>query len=274
MNTITRDPWPSRMKDWLVDQTFPAITFVVVIAVWDLVVRFGLVAQTLVPLPWSVAQALWYGYVDGALWPHLATTAAETLLGFALGTLIALAVGALVAEFRTLDRFVYPYVVALQSMPKVALAPLLIVWFGFGLMSKVVLVALICFFPMFVNVVTGLRSARPELLDMYRAFSASRWQAFLDVKLPSALPGIFAGLQISLVLALLGAVVGEFVAAQQGLGSLIQAASLTFDVPVMFACIVTLAAMGALASTLVRSIQRKLLFWEGDRHDGASNRSR
>jgi len=249
--------------EFLKDYGARTFTFVAVLLAWDQTVRWGLVSQNLVPLPWAVAKALWYGYVGGTLWPHFFETASETLLGFLLGSAVAAVMGAAVAEFRTLDRFIYPYVVALQSMPKVALAPLLIVWCGFGLLSKVVLVALICFFPMFVNVVAGLRSARPELIDLYTAFSAGRWQVFLDVKLPSALPSIFGGLQISLVLALLGAVVGEFVASQTGLGSLIQAASLNFDVPVMFACMVTLAVMGAAASLFMRALQHRLLFWNG-----------
>lgn len=259
-----------RLKDYAAR----ACTLVLVLFAWDQSVRHGLVSSNLLPLPWDVAKALWVGYVDGgALWPHFFETALETVLGFLLGSTIALVVGAAVAEFRPLERFVYPYVVALQSMPKVALAPLLIVWCGFGLLSKVVLVALICFFPMFVNVVAGLHSTRGELIDLYTAFSAPRWQVFLDVKLPSALPAIFAGLQISLVLALLGAVVGEFVASQQGLGSLIQAASLNFDVPVMFACMVTLAVMGAAASALMRLLQRHFVFWEAGRSDSTTSTS-
>ena len=130
--------------------------------------------------------------------------------------------------------------------------------------------ALICFFPVFVNALTGMQAARPELIDLYRAFSAPRWRIFRDIKLPSAAGSIFAGLQVGLVLALLGAVVGEFVAAQEGLGSLIQASSLNFDVPVMFACIVTLAAMGAVASSLVRWAQRRIVFWEGSRSSSAA----
>ncbi len=263
---MTGTAFGERLKDYAAR----ACTFALVLLAWDQSVRWGLVSANLLPTPWAVAKALWFGYTGGALWPHFFETATETVLGFLLGSAIALVVGAAVAEFRTLERFIYPYVVALQSMPKVALAPLLIVWCGFGLLSKVVLVALICFFPMFVNVVAGLHSSRAELIDLYTAFSASRWQVFLDVKLPSALPSIFAGLQISLVLALLGAVVGEFVASQQGLGSLIQAASLNFDVPVMFACMVTLAVMGATASAVMRALQRHFLFWEADRGANAS----
>ncbi|ARP78484.1 ABC transporter permease [Bordetella genomosp. 6] len=239
----------------------PLVTLVLILGFWDISVRWLGMPAYLLPPPLDVFRALWHGYSTGLLWPHLLTTTAETIGGFVLGCSVALVVGGLVAEFRLLERMVYPYVVALQSMPKVALAPLLIVWFGFGLMSKVVLVALICFFPMFVNVVTGLRSARQELIDLYTAFSASRFQIFRDIKLPSALPSIFAGLQIALVLSLLGAVVGEFVASQKGLGSLIQAASLNFDLPIMFACILTLAFMGAMATLVVNWAQRRLLFW-------------
>jgi NitT/TauT family transport system permease protein len=241
----------------------PFVTLAVFLAVWDASVRWFGVPAYLVPLPGSVAQAFATVYGNGAILPHVAATATETILGFLIGSSIAFVVGIIVAESRAVERFIFPCIVALQSMPKVALAPLLIVWFGFGLMSKVILVALICFFPMFVNVVTGFRSARPELVDLYRAFSAPWWQILLDVKLPSAASAIFAGLQVALVLALLGAVVGEFVASQQGLGSLIQASSLNFDVPVMFVCIITLAAMGLLASSIVRFTQRRIVFWEG-----------
>lgn len=254
------------MSDRLKDAFYPIITFVFMIGAWSLAYNLQLVPDTVLPGPKAVAEAFWNGYANGTLWPHLATTATETVLGFLLGSVVALCVGGLVSEVKLVERLIYPYIVALQSMPKVALAPLLIVWFGFGIASKVVLVALISFFPMFVNVVAGLRSARPELVDMYTAFSASRWQIFRDIKLPSAMGSIFAGLQIALVLALLGAVVGEFVAAQQGLGSLIQAASLNFDLPIMFACIITLAMMGAFASMLMRAVQRRVVFWESAQH--------
>lgn len=240
----------------------PALTLVALLAIWDAAIRFSWIESYLLPSPTAVLSALWSGYVtDGVLWPHFLTTASETVVGFVLGCAVALILGSLVAEFKPLEQMVYPYVVAMQSMPKVALAPLLIVWFGFGFLSKVVLVALICFFPMFVNVMAGLRSAPTELLDLYTAFSAGRFQIFKDIKLPSALPSIFAGLQISLVLSLLGAVVGEFVASNKGLGSLIQAASLTFDLPIMFACILTLALMGATGNILMRWLQRRMLFW-------------
>ena len=248
-----------RLKDWL----SPSITLLVFLGIWQAVTVAGIVPSYLIPRPMAVATSAWTVFTTGTIWPHLLATTFEMVLGFVLGSLVALVAACIVAESRAIDRCIYPFIVALQSMPKVALAPLLIVWFGFGLASKVVLVALICFFPVFVNALTGLRAARPELIDLYRAFSAPRWRIFLDVKLPSAAGTIFAGLQVGLVLALLGAVVGEFVAAQQGLGSLIQASSLSFDVPLMFVCILTLAAMGSISSLMVRAAQRRVVFWEG-----------
>ncbi|WP_338666002.1 ABC transporter permease [Pararoseomonas sp. SCSIO 73927] len=248
-----------RLKNWL----SPLVTFVIFLGLWQAVASAGLVPAYLLPSPGAVGHALVTVYGQGTIWPHLAATASEMVFGFILGSIAALIAAAVVAEFRAVERCVYPYIVALQSMPKVALAPLLIVWFGFGLTSKIILVALICFFPVFVNVLTGLRATRAELVDLYRAFSSTRWRIFWDVRLPSAAGSIFAGLQVALVLALLGAVVGEFVAAQEGLGSLIQASSLNFEVPVMFACIITLAAMGSVASAIVRFVQRRVVFWEG-----------
>lgn len=253
-----------RLKNWL----SPTLTLIVLLAIWQFVTSTAMVPAYLIPQPRDVATAAWVLFSSGTILPHLATTASEMVLGFVLGSIVALVAAFVVAEYREVERCVYPFVVALQSMPKVALAPLLIVWFGFGLASKVVLVALICFFPVFVNALTGMQAARSELVDLYKAFSAPRWKIFLDVKLPSAAGAIFAGLQVGLVLALLGAVVGEFVAAQQGLGSLIQASSLNFDVPTMFVCIIMLAAMGSAASALVRFAHRRIVFWEGSATSG------
>ncbi|MGM4907202.1 ABC transporter permease [Tardiphaga sp. 866_E4_N2_1] len=248
-----------RLNNWL----SPLLTLVAFLGAWELITATAMVPSYLIPKPGAVATAAWILFSTGTIMPHLTATALEMVLGFVLGSAVALIFACVVAESRTVERCVYPFVVALQSMPKVALAPLLIVWFGFGLASKVVLVALICFFPVFVNALTGMQAARGDLVDLYRAFSAPRWKIFLDVKLPSAAGAIFAGLQVGLVLALLGAVVGEFVAAQQGLGSLIQASSLNFDVPTMFVCILTLAFMGSLASLVVRIAHRRVVFWEG-----------
>jgi NitT/TauT family transport system permease protein len=245
------------MKDRLVSLLLGVVSLTVLLVGWHVAVVGLEVPTYLLPKPADVGTALWSGYVtQGTYWKHLGTTVFEMAVGYVIGCSVAFVVGALVAEWRLLERLVLPYVVALQSMPKVALAPLLIVWFGFGVASKVVLVALICFFPVFINCFYGFRSAHPDLLRLY-----------LHLKLPSAAGPIFAGLQIAVVLALIGAVVGEFVSSKQGLGYLIQSSTLSFDVATMFAAILTLSLIGIVASTIVRLLHGKLVFWE--RRDSA-----
>lgn len=253
------------MNDKLLQYGLPTVSMSLFFVFWHNAIDWFSVPAYLLPGPLDVAKTLWIGYAGGRFWPHLGTTMYEVVLGYAAGCTTALVLGALVAESRIIDRLIYPFIISLQSMPKAALAPLLIVWFGFGPASKVVMVALICFFPTFVNSVTGLRAANPDLLDLYRAFRASRLSIFLNVKLPTAAGAIFAGLQISVVLALIGAVVGEFIAAQKGLGHLIQSSTLNFDVATMFAAIISLAVIGVISTTIIRVIQAKVVFWEGGR---------
>lgn len=251
------------MKRRLIDYGLPVLSIVLFFIFWHKAIAWFAVPAYLLPGPLDVGKTLWIGYAGGRFWPHLGITLYEMAVGYAIGCSAALVVGGLVAESRIIDRLVYPFIISLQSMPKVALAPLIIVWFGFGPTSKIVMVALICFFPTFVNAVTGLRSANPDLLDLYRAFNASRLSIFFNVKLPTAAGAIFAGLQISVVLALIGAVVGEFVAAQKGLGHLIQSSTLNFDVATMFAAIISLAIVGVIATTVIRVIQARVVFWDG-----------
>lgn len=251
------------MKSRLFDYGLPAVSIALFLLLWEKAIVWFSVPSYLLPGPRAIGSTLWVGYVTGGrFWEHLATTLYEMAVGYVIGCTAAIVVGALVAESRIIERLVYPFIISLQSMPKVALAPLIIVWFGFGVTSKIVMVALICFFPTFVNCVTGLRSANPDLIDLYRVFNASRFAIFRNVKLPAAAAGIFAGLQISVVLALIGAVVGEFIAAQKGLGYLIQSSTLNFDVATMFAAIITLSLTGVAATTLIRAIQARVLFWE------------
>ncbi|MEI6113831.1 MAG: ABC transporter permease [Burkholderiales bacterium] len=239
----------------------PIVSVLAFLLLWHFCIGWFDVPDYLVPSPQAVIEALWHGYVGGRFWPHLFTTLTEMSLGYTIGCVTALLLGALVAEWQDLERVLYPFIVALQSMPKVALAPLLLVWLGFGLASKVVLVALICFFPVFINSVVGFKSANPDLLRLYRAFNASRFQIFISVKLPSAADAIFAGLQIAVVMALIGAVVGEFLSARSGLGYLIQSSTLNFDVATMFAAIASLALIGVTLTSLIRLLHRRIVFW-------------
>ncbi|WCS28707.1 ABC transporter permease (plasmid) [Methylobacterium sp. NMS14P] len=240
----------------------PLITLVLVLAVWAYATRSGGLPSYLLPDPLSVGRALWAGLASGEYAPHIQFTLTSTLLGYGVGSVAAVAAGILVAESRAFERFVFPYIVAIQAMPKVALAPLILVWFGFGLASKVVLVALICFFPLLVNTIAGIRRTDPELIDMARSFSRPPWWIFLHVKLPAAAGAIFAGLEIGIVLALIGAIVGEFVAAEKGVGYLIGSATVNMNVSTMFAGVLMLAGFGIVGSALVRLAQRRIVFWE------------
>lgn len=237
--------------------------FAFVVTAWQLAVVLFAVDPLILPAPTAIFGALRHGLESGVLWPHALATLQGALGGYAIGCVIGIGLGVALAEVRTLARFVYPVVVAIQAMPVVAIAPLLIVWLGIGIGSKLFMAALVCFFPTFVNTYAGIESARPELLDLYRASGAGRWRTLLDVKLPSAATFIFTGLQIGVVLSLTGCVVAEFIAAKAGLGYFIKALSGQLDVTMMFAAVVMLAALGTCAGLALKGLQRAVVFWEG-----------
>lgn len=241
---------------------YPLISLGVLLLVWHLAVRIWQIPDYLLPPPSAVFDALSAGFASGNLWPHIWATLVNTFSGYAIGCALAIALGALLAESETFERFVYPVLVGLQATPKVALGPIILVWFGFGAASKIVLVALVCFFPLFVNTVNGIRRTDPELLEACRAFSASRWFLLWHVKLPAALGDIFAGLQIGVSLALIGAVVGEFLSAQKGLGYLIASSSVSMSLATMFAGVILLAITGLTGAEIVRALQRRVVFWQ------------
>lgn len=241
---------------------YPLSSLAVLILVWGLSVKWLAIPDYVLPPPSAVFDALVGGFANGSLWPHIGATLGEMLGGYSIGCLLAIALAALLAESVTFERFVYPLLIGLQATPKVALGPIILVWFGFGLASKIVLVALVCFFPLFVNTINGIRRTDPELLDACRAFSASRVYLLVHVKLPSAAGEIFAGLQIGVSLALIGAVVGEFLSAQRGLGYLIASSSVNMSLATMFSGVVLLALIGLCGAQTVRGLQRRVIFWE------------
>lgn len=255
------NPVAERAKDVL----FPLTTFAILLAIWQFAVVAFKVPNYILPDLRDVGAALWRGYIDGEYWQHIAFTLRAVLMGYLLGCSVAILLGTLVAESRTAERFIFPFIIGLQSVPKVALAPLVIVWFGFGIESKVVLVALICFFPVFVNVIVGMRSVDRSLIDMMRAFGASPQQVLLEVKLPNAAGSIVAGLQVAIVLGLIGAIVGEFIASTRGLGYLIQNAATNLDLGTVFAAVLSLAAIGITGTQILRFLHRRIVFWDRER---------
>lgn len=226
---------------------------------WEWAARgFGLSALVL-PAPSVIFRSLWNGLASGYFWPHIRATGAELMLGLALGCLIGFASGVAMAESALLRGLLMPYVVVSQVIPKLALMPLFIVWFGFGMTSTVVITALICFFPLMENTLTGLGQVEPERLELFRMLGATRRQTLLRLKLPSGLPGIMAGLRVAVVLALVGAVVGEFIGANRGLGALIIASQGMMDTPLMFAVLVLIAVLGMLVYQATLAIEKWLL---------------
>ncbi|MFC5498852.1 ABC transporter permease [Caenimonas terrae] len=231
----------------------------VLLAAWELASRAAGLSALVLPAPSAVGRSLWTGLASGYLWPHILATAMELLAGLAIGCAIGFASGVLMAESSVLQGLLKPYIVVSQVIPKLALMPLFIVWFGFGMTSTVVITALICFFPLMENTVTALQQVDPQRLELFRMLGASRRQTLLRLKLPSGLPAILAGLRVAVVLALVGAVVGEFIGASKGLGALIIASQGMMDTPLMFAVLVVIAALGLALYRATLSLERWLL---------------
>ncbi len=229
------------------------------LAAWELAARGAGLSTLVLPAPSAVARSLWMGLSSGYLWPHILATSLEVLLGLSAGCAIGFASGVLMSESPLLQGLLKPYIVVSQVIPKLALMPLFIVWFGFGMTSTVVITALICFFPLMENTVTSLEQVDPQRLELFRMLGATRTQTLLRLKLPTGLPGILAGLRVAVVLALVGAVVGEFIGASKGLGALIIASQGMMDTPLMFAVLVVIAALGLALYQATLSLERWLL---------------
>ena len=229
------------------------------LAAWELAAQETGVSALVLPPPSAVLRALWTGLASGYFWPHIAATGLALVGGLMIGCIIGFASGVAMAESALLARLLKPYVIVSQVIPKLALMPLFIVWFGFGMTSTVVITALICFFPLMENTVTSLQQVDPQRLELFRMLGASRSQTLLRLKLPAGLPGILAGLRVAVVLALVGAVVGEFIGASKGLGALIIASQGMMDTPLMFAVLVLIAVLGMLLYQLTLALEKRLL---------------
>jgi NitT/TauT family transport system permease protein len=236
--------------------------FCVSVGTWEALVRVLEVPAFILPPPSQVGLALWRGFSSGLYLQHLSHTLLETLLGFIAGSALGLVLGTAVALSRPVEFFLYPYIVMFQSLPKVALAPLIVVWFGLGLTSKVINAALIAFFPLLVNTMVGLRSADEERVSLMRSLAASERQIFWMLRLPNSLPFVMAGLDVAMIFALIGAIVAEFVGAQKGLGMLIQSMNFNMDVSGQFSILLILSVVGLLLNRGVMMIRKRVLFWD------------
>jgi len=245
-----------RRRTWLP----AAAAFAFFVLVWKAVVVVGGLPPFILPPPETVAERFVTAWLDGTVWPHFVTTMVEVALGFTVGAGLALVVGYGLARSPLFERLASPYLVAAQAVPILALAPLLVLWFGPGLASKVVICALIVFFPVAIATMVGLRSVDARLLELGRSLRATRRQVLATLEIPSALPNIFGGMRVGVTLAVVGAIVGEWAGASKGLAVLINLArGSLFDIPLMFATLLTIALVGIVLYLLVVALERRLV---------------
>jgi NitT/TauT family transport system permease protein len=240
---------------------------------WEWAVTYFQTPAYIVPAPTSIAHAMYNGIASNLYVNHIGATVSETLLGFVFGCALAFMLGTVVALSRNVEYYLYPIIIMFQAMPKVALVPLILVWFGLGLTSKVISAALVAFFPLMVNTIVGLRSADEDRVNLMRSLSASRWQIFRMLQLPNAMPFIFAGLEIAMIFALIGAIVAELISAEKGLGMLMQSMSFTMDVAGQFSILFILAILGLILNGVITLIRRRVLFWDTSRDHDANERN-
>ena len=251
-----------RSFGWRLEVLLVPVGMVALVGIWSLVARLGGYSTYLLPSPGEVWARFLKVAADGTLWYHTSVTVLEIMGGLALGIISATLLGYLLAKSPLIERFVSPYIVASQSVPIVALAPLLIVWFGFGLLSKVLVSALTVFFPVLITTIVGLRSVEEDLMDLMRSLQASRWQIFRYLEVPSALPVLLGGLKVGVTLSVIGAVVGEFAQSDRGLGFLVNLANRgLFDTPLMFVALFVLMTIALILYGAVVLIEAIVLRW-------------
>jgi NitT/TauT family transport system permease protein len=232
------------------------------LAFWELMVHLLGIKSFILPPPSSIVGRVIGDLSNGAMARHFPITFLEIVLSFLFASVAGLLVGTAIALVPFVEKTVFPLILSLQTVPKVAIAPLFIIWFGFGIQSKVVTGALIAFFPILINVVSGLKSVDPKRILLMRALKATPLQTFLKVRLPNMLPFLFAGLQIGLVFAIIGVIVGEFIGGTNGLGVLITIRQGTIDVAGMFSVLIYLSMLGLTLSAILRMIARRYILWE------------
>ena len=239
------------------------IVILIFLGLWQAAVWFSDYPSFILPSPADVATTLIRTLTDGTLWRHARVTLSEIFAGLGLGLITATVMGYMLAKSPLLERLLAPYIVASQSVPVVAIAPLLVIWFGSGRLSKVMICALIVFFPVLVNTIIGIRSVEEDLRDLMRSLGANRWQTFQMLEVPAALPVLLGGLKISVTLSVIGAVVGEFVGADQGLGFLINQARGLFNTSLVFVAVLALVVIALILYGVVMLLEMWLLRWRG-----------
>jgi len=230
----------------------------------EIVADKKLVSPLILPPPSAVFAQLWEGLLSGFYLAHLLSTTGSLLAGFLLAAAISIAAAGLLASMPRLENVLTPFIVAFQSMPKVAIAPLVVIWLGFGESAKITIVVTVCFFPIMVNTLQGLKIRDRTQYELFRALGANSWQLFYHLRLPGAVPFIFAGLHIGAIFALIGAVVAEFVGSDSGIGYAMLQAKASFDVAGVYVCLVLLMALGTALNFGMSALERRVSFWVPD----------
>ena len=242
------------------------LSLAVFLGLWELVVKSFNIPTYILPAPTQIWRALVLGVQSGIFGHHTLVTLQEILMGFGIAVVLGLFFGAVVAQWRLVEKTIYPYLVAIETIPKVALAPIIIVWMGIGTSSKVAIAGLVSFFPILVNTIQGLVLIDEARLDLMRSLGASRWQIFWKLRAPSALPFIFTGLDTASVLCVLGAITGEFVGAKAGLGSLILHYQFLLEIAAFFGVVVILGLIGLIFHSIIRFLEKRIVFWVNVEH--------
>ena len=243
------------LATWLM----PVAILIGLVAAWELWVRLGDVPKWQLPAPSAIANEL--GSSRSLLWTHTIVTLKEIVFGFSAALAAGLILASGIAYSRVLERSVYPIVIASQTVPIIAIAPLLLIWVGYGLTPKIIIVALICFYPIAVNTVDGLKAVDPDMVNMLRTLGASRWQVFTKLQIPTALPFMFSGIKIGISVSVIAAVIGEWVGASEGLGYLITYSQPLFLTARVFAAIFVLSVMGISLFVLAVIVEHMMMPW-------------
>jgi NitT/TauT family transport system permease protein len=241
---------------------FPVVFLASLVAIWEAAARFTDVPQYILPAPTAIAERMVRSWA--LLWDHSLVTLTEIGIGFALGVILGLALAIPIAYSTIVRNTLYPVIVASQAVPKIAIAPLLVLWLGFDIWPKIVVTALMVFFPVTVTAAEGFSSVDRNLLDLLKSVHANQTQIFFKIRFPHALPHIFSGLKIGITLAVVGAVVGEWVGADSGLGYLLVYANTLLDSTLLFASLILLIVIGVVLFIMVGILERLLLPWHRD----------
>lgn len=246
----------------------PLVLLLVCFGIWWLIAATEMVEAYLVPSPGATFDVI----LDKPdyLWQHTWVTTYETLLGFIIAVVVGILAAVLMVYSTTVEKTLYPILLFAQVVPKIAIAPLFVVWLGFGIAPKILIAVLIAFFPVVISMVTGLKAVDPEMLQLSATMGARPWQTFLKIRFPASLPHLFSGLKVAVTLAVTGAVVGEFVGANEGLGYVILQANGNLDTPMLFAGLLVMSLIGVVLFVLVEIAEKLLLPWHASRRDVAA----